>query len=297
MPEDAELAFISTVMIPALPQELLDRIVDFLVDKGEALRACSCTARCFRVQSQKHIFQQISLSHNSSPASFYHFLVSSPHIGPHVQFLTIARVDTSAEQLTFSQLFQHIFEALPNVHTLGISRMLDSHMLVSSISNTSFPKRIKRLVLSSTQFTHVDLLHFLPLFTSLVILEGSLVQVDTQPHLLNAGNPYILPLQHLDLNVSFCENFASVLLRNISFPALKKLETPGYTSGDLLTLAMFIDTYPTIDTLDICGPLGSCPSEQRKLFSNVISATTELFCRAHISTPTIQSAVSEARIR
>ncbi|KAJ7178230.1 hypothetical protein C8R46DRAFT_671827 [Mycena filopes] len=93
----------------AIPQELIDTIVDNLHDDIPSLKSCALTARTFVRSAQIHIFRRVEITGNpprdrnsasSTPCQrFYKLLVSSPRIAPLVTDLSIVLVgsETSFE--------------------------------------------------------------------------------------------------------------------------------------------------------------------------------------------------------
>ncbi|KAJ7863801.1 hypothetical protein B0H14DRAFT_462298 [Mycena olivaceomarginata] len=77
----------------ALPQELVDIILDIIRDDIASLKCCSLAARTFVTSARKHIFKKIEISHPLSSCEMFHkLLCSSPHIAPLVEDLCIVSV-------------------------------------------------------------------------------------------------------------------------------------------------------------------------------------------------------------
>ncbi|KAJ7741332.1 hypothetical protein B0H16DRAFT_1890516 [Mycena metata] len=79
----------------ALPQELVDAVIDNLAGDVPALNALSLVCSSFRTSSQAHIFRRITLRSqtsgmkNTSCALFHRLVSQSPHILLHVRTLVI----------------------------------------------------------------------------------------------------------------------------------------------------------------------------------------------------------------
>ncbi|KAJ6588074.1 hypothetical protein B0H19DRAFT_1366790 [Mycena capillaripes] len=85
-------------MIPELPQELVDIIIDHLHNDIPSLKSCSLAAHSFLASARIHIFNKIeikpphSFSFRTPCQKFHQLLTSSPHITPLVDELCIVLV-------------------------------------------------------------------------------------------------------------------------------------------------------------------------------------------------------------
>ncbi|KAJ7306753.1 hypothetical protein DFH08DRAFT_513675 [Mycena albidolilacea] len=91
-PRPSQLPFLPGILM-ALPQELVDIILDIIRDDIASLKCCSLAARTFVTSARKHIFKKIEISHPLSSCEMFHkLLCSSPHIAPLVEDLCIVSV-------------------------------------------------------------------------------------------------------------------------------------------------------------------------------------------------------------
>ncbi|KAK6974333.1 hypothetical protein R3P38DRAFT_3133370 [Favolaschia claudopus] len=75
------------MVVPELPQELIDAIVEEVPESS--LAACSLTATSFVVSSQRRIFSSMTLRGIRSYAKASRLLAGSPHLGKYVRYLVV----------------------------------------------------------------------------------------------------------------------------------------------------------------------------------------------------------------
>ncbi|GJE93735.1 hypothetical protein PsYK624_098960 [Phanerochaete sordida] len=166
-----------TLAYSAIPQELLDRIIDFLHDERDALAACSLVHRRWLPASSLHLFSLFrwppckthwyggsdwhryacwcrQLLDSSKTLEGIELLFrNSPRISDNVRDLRI--VMWTARRTTTPREIAHIFDALPRLQSLDIGN-LDFSQGVSLASDQSTPRFLRRLRLGHIS-SNVDL--------------------------------------------------------------------------------------------------------------------------------------------
>ncbi len=104
-------------MIPSLPHELSDRIVDFLHDDCLALSSCSLTSRSWLPAARYHRFSSVTLVGNIEP--FNVLLDYSPDIALFVSTLVLANGYVLSRRLT-PQCLSSLLDRLPAVRRLDL---------------------------------------------------------------------------------------------------------------------------------------------------------------------------------
>ncbi|KAF9050332.1 hypothetical protein BJ165DRAFT_998094 [Panaeolus papilionaceus] len=108
----------------ALPQELIDAIIDTLEDDVESLRKCTLVSSAFLTRAQKHLFRQITLSSGQTtlPARLTNLLSESPHISRTITSLRV--VQKKQKRTKGSQAWLHIdnslTDALPSIREFSL---------------------------------------------------------------------------------------------------------------------------------------------------------------------------------
>lgn len=82
----------SQSIMPPIPPELCDHVVDFLHHDLSSLRECSLTCRAFIPTTRVHLFHTISLHTPKLCTAFGRLLDMSPYLGYYVRELSIARL-------------------------------------------------------------------------------------------------------------------------------------------------------------------------------------------------------------
>ncbi|RDB15473.1 hypothetical protein Hypma_004258 [Hypsizygus marmoreus] len=81
-------------MHPALPQELLDKIIDDVSCDLDALTFCALTSRSFRFRSQSHIFAIVHISSVAECDHLFTLLTQNPCLGEFPRHLALTSIDT-----------------------------------------------------------------------------------------------------------------------------------------------------------------------------------------------------------
>ncbi|EPS96519.1 hypothetical protein FOMPIDRAFT_1053165 [Fomitopsis schrenkii] len=111
-------------LLPRLPPELCDRIIDHLFFDRRTLSACALTCRAWLPASRLHLFRHIRLQANTIPP-FLSILIENPAIGVYVEDLMIlvgSQGFTIPEviQMKTLQSLKEILDRLPAVKSLRI---------------------------------------------------------------------------------------------------------------------------------------------------------------------------------
>jgi hypothetical protein len=131
-----------------LPQELLDRIVDFLHADRAALRACALAHSSLRAPSQQHLFREFALSNTSSAASVGALLRAEPALAAAVRVLALRNVAPDA-------LHGALAATLPALHTLQLDArgaLADGALVPRTLPGL---ESTRRLVLGHTDFADI----------------------------------------------------------------------------------------------------------------------------------------------
>ncbi|KAG7448704.1 uncharacterized protein BT62DRAFT_722569 [Guyanagaster necrorhizus] len=125
----------------AIPQELMDVIIDFNHDDNQALRACALASRAFVASSQLHLFSRIKLILSDSAVRettlwklsghtfqrFHTMIFVSPHIAPLVTTLEIYFDITYCQRPTVdTSIFTAVLTSLTSLKRYVLSAGLDS---------------------------------------------------------------------------------------------------------------------------------------------------------------------------
>jgi len=73
---------LNAIMLPQLPPELTDRIIDFLWDDPAALHSCSLTARSWLSSSRFHLFSTLRIVNRRAYDRLAHLVINLPHMRP-----------------------------------------------------------------------------------------------------------------------------------------------------------------------------------------------------------------------
>ena len=85
------------VLYPTLPQELIERVIEYCAWDERTLLACSLVSRSWATASRRYLFRIICLHTHTSVAAFLRLVASPPHnIIPFVRKLDIMELDSKA---------------------------------------------------------------------------------------------------------------------------------------------------------------------------------------------------------
>lgn len=232
-------------MVPHLPPELVDHIIDYLHDNPKALSACSLTCRGWLPVVRYHRFQSISLSRPNYPA-FLEIISGSSDIALFVTSLGIVGSHPWSQTWIHEQL-----PFLPQLHALRKLTLTAVYVrdtiqtaLVTNLQNVtelslvqcsfsslndfvalvnSFP-RLERLLLRSVGWRETDngdcaLEHLV--LKKLVILPD-LIYAESLVRCLLYGPKQLLQVSSLHFHVRWAESVLAlgVLLREFSLNLL-----------------------------------------------------------------------------
>ncbi|PIL25493.1 hypothetical protein GSI_13383 [Ganoderma sinense ZZ0214-1] len=116
---------------PALPVEVIERVVDFLHDDIHTLAVCSLICRALLPTTRKHIWSSVHIPvlHDRRPktrrlAGFLALLDSNPDLPPYVRSLTWAWAASGGSTPAWSGFKRYrLWEKLPNVRALKFHRI------------------------------------------------------------------------------------------------------------------------------------------------------------------------------
>lgn len=161
----------STPVIPTLPGEITDMIIDFLHNDKQALMACSLASRGFLSACRFHLLARIHLNCRDGPRlhQFLSFLALSPVVAPFIRCLDMIEVERSSKDSTEGYDVQ-ILNCLPKLTSLSIKGSVRDTTLSPSLAER-WCTQITTLSMSdlnSRGFRYIDdLVAVLALFTSL----------------------------------------------------------------------------------------------------------------------------------
>ena len=99
------------VLYPRLPQELIERVIEYSAWNERTLRACSLVSRSWVTPSRRYLFGVIRLHTHASVAAFLRLVASSPHnITSFVRKLDILEFDSERPPKGW---IRHLFHRLP----------------------------------------------------------------------------------------------------------------------------------------------------------------------------------------
>ncbi|EJD43724.1 hypothetical protein AURDEDRAFT_167101 [Auricularia subglabra TFB-10046 SS5] len=225
--------------VPALPYELVERIVDYLHDDQPSLRACSLVAAAWRAASLSHMFATMRLLSVSRFRKFVHVTCFRPRIALYVRsmHLSFAKMPDA-----FADLIPSIPHVAKNLETLGLEHTGHSPVVTRLLEHPMFAA-ITALSLTHVWFgSFVHLRELICTFARLRDLSINNVTWDLGPDQLpdDPGEPSgpapALRLRHLYLQ--FNGNFLPLLVRwMISCQMLSELESLGlYLESSSVTL-------------------------------------------------------------
>jgi hypothetical protein len=255
--------------ILALPEELLERIIDFLCTDRASLHACALAHSRLRTPSQRPLFRELVLKSKQSAMRIGQILRATPALAASVRVLVLRQVTPGVLHIVLGT-------ALPALHTLW----LDARGALANNSRASEPRAslpyfesTRRLVIDRTDFKDVAqisvLLGSLPHVSALEFTVQSRVVLAPDATALLPPPPPMLALTHLNLRGILQPQVVSALSRWLCAPgsrALARLET-------LSTNAM------------LCGR--TVTVAPRLLLETVAPTLKELGVRQHLEDPSM----------
>ncbi|KAH9921470.1 uncharacterized protein B0H18DRAFT_561945 [Fomitopsis serialis] len=207
-------------MLPGLPVELHERILEHLQDERRTLRMCSLTCRAWVFFAQRHLFRKVRIERRPDSSAFLAVLqASTTGIADHVRELNLLGVLFTTNGLPPPEL-QHIIRLLVNLETLSIEavdwpRAMDimeysriaSHSLSDAVAFLFPAPTLKALRLWNVHFESAnDLLHLLVAFPSLSSVRLVNVSLNNVPERLaqSDGDAHRLRIEGL-----YVENYTT----------------------------------------------------------------------------------------
>ncbi|KAH9898001.1 hypothetical protein C8Q73DRAFT_788228 [Cubamyces lactineus] len=167
-------------MMPKVPVELTDYIIDFLHKDARTLAACALVCRAWTPAARFHLFRAVILQDRGFVSSFQRLLGTSPDLGLYVRELTVAKFVTASSvflpakpPLSVTEFLPHILRQLPHLRALTLAHMdLKGGDGGTDLRALHHPT-LSELSCSYCQFTDfadfVDLVHAFPALSSLSI--------------------------------------------------------------------------------------------------------------------------------
>lgn len=259
------------------PQELLDKIVDWLRDDPSSLKALCCSAQCLRHRSQMHLFRELALSPTTKPPSSYIPLVqTSPHILPYVRRLRIAAGDFPSAQSARKRLYVHedrslgrVFRSLINLNHIELMQMvrLDAftghNSLLPILTSSNVRKLTLNTVFLESSCSLFKVLSYFLSVTSLRLLEvhamSAIAPLDFQtPHLtelsISAG------LISSPLGLSLFNHAADGWLA-----CLHTFTMESYFASKLPAISGLMGRLPKLTSLTLRNPVGNIGHKSSEL--------------------------------
>ncbi|GJE94836.1 hypothetical protein PsYK624_110110 [Phanerochaete sordida] len=183
-------------MVPPLPHELSDCIIDFLHDDGAALAACARTCRAWLAAVRYHRFAGTRVHGRLSP--FAELLTLSPSVASFVRALHIHGFPYPHVRRYVPEELVALLDRLPALAHLGLTSMkLDGAVVSALVENRTF-RRISRLDIRWCEAEHVE----------------DVVRLLTTPS-----------LEHVEIDSLLCHEYESDA--SIDLPALKTMSIAG----------------------------------------------------------------------
>ena len=167
-------------MMPKVPVELTDYIIDFLHKDARTLAACALVCRAWTPAARFHLFRAVVLQDHGFVSSFQRLLGTAPDLGLYVRELTVAKFVTVSSvflpakpPLSVAESIPHVLRQLPHLRALTLAHM----DLKGGDGNTNLRvlhhPTLAELSCSYCQFTDfadlVDLVHAFPALSTLSV--------------------------------------------------------------------------------------------------------------------------------
>ncbi|KAJ7245318.1 hypothetical protein C8J57DRAFT_1362763 [Mycena rebaudengoi] len=194
-------------MSAALPQDIIDLIVDELAEDERSLKACSLVATTFTIPTRRQLFRVVSLRPLTALQSFSDLLLLSPHIALFVRVLgvNLQRYRTDpAQRLT-------VLEQLVNLERLDIDHFcyLRGTPLEDSLIDVLSHSRFESLRLYSGEVAPSFLTAAMQLTQTLLLSNVRVMKSEvSESRPLAHDTPPPPALQELTLSYARAEHYA-----------------------------------------------------------------------------------------
>ncbi|KAF8922510.1 hypothetical protein CPB85DRAFT_55708 [Mucidula mucida] len=223
----------------ALPQEILDNIVDELSDDHHSLRICSATSRLLHYRAVTQLFIDVSL-HPTNYKAFIDLAVTSPYIAKSVQTLRLDGGPLKRDQyFTTDTDLPFALQELVNVRNLHVRSAFLGQFL--ALKNPLLHRALLAFPLSSIHLDEVyfndsgDLLETVSLISSLRRLHiGTLLSTPT-PTPATPSEGEAVGLTELCVEMGTSGSIVHALL-SIPLGNLETLEVNGCSAYDIATI-------------------------------------------------------------
>ncbi|KAF9044735.1 hypothetical protein BDZ89DRAFT_1058830 [Hymenopellis radicata] len=248
----------------ALPQEILDNIVDELSDDACSLTICSASSRLLHYRAVTQLFTDVSL-HPANYKAFIDLAVTSPYIAKSVQTLRLNGGPLKRDQyFTTDTDLPLALQKLVNVRNLHVRSAFLGQFL--ALRNPLLHRSLLALPLSSIHLDEVyfndsgDLLEMVSLISSLRRLHVGAVVSTPTPTPATPGEGEAVGLTELCVDMGTSGSIVHTLL-SIPLGNLETLEVNGCSAYDIATINGVLARCP-VKTL-IVGKSHLCTSFQR----------------------------------
>ncbi|EIN05715.1 hypothetical protein PUNSTDRAFT_145663 [Punctularia strigosozonata HHB-11173 SS5] len=238
-------------MISHIPNELWDRIIDFLHNEPAALRSSSLTCRDWVAASQFHLFPStVDLrGENTRTRRFEFVMKASPHLTRYIQSLKLDAASTPWVTLATVEL-PRVTELLLD----GLSCKLPSTTLACTRWLTRLPA-LRTLILFRVTFTRsafLDVISTLPLLHRLDVVNADVEHWDEERH--TPPHQFTSALQELHLSGFGTAEILGTLAELCANAGIQLTELHSgscETAADLLALNEIMRLNPSLRHLEV----------------------------------------------
>lgn len=229
----------------ALPQELLDHIVDALAAEGDntSLKKCALTSRTFLSRTSAHLFRHIRLArYHANKAESFSLSPTALHavkdlVLDYTPFLAFSRRRSRPADPVITKDFPENLAPFTGLHTLTIASVRSPpDSLLHSIIHDPFPHTLHSLRLIGIHFPALqDLCSLITtlrprqLFLLRVTFNSRTVDTSMLQHTWDRLEMLRLQIDFSHFNVPSLLDFISGDSKAISFPALRTVNFWGST--------------------------------------------------------------------
>ncbi|KIP10416.1 hypothetical protein PHLGIDRAFT_115538 [Phlebiopsis gigantea 11061_1 CR5-6] len=207
---------------PAIPQELLDNIIDNLHDNRKSLAACSLVSRTWLACSHYHLFYTITFGKDDflPYSKTIRLLESSRSIRGHIRVLQIWSVATCVAPETLAR----VLDMFANLHTL---RMYGTTCKVVEGAPAQWQRtaKLRRLELGGFDALRAEIVNTLAFFCRVPVGELLVTDWEVLPISLHQALHQILPAATMDHLLHDWSVDSVVFSHNVSGVALDLVRT------------------------------------------------------------------------
>ncbi|KZT68035.1 hypothetical protein DAEQUDRAFT_346884 [Daedalea quercina L-15889] len=168
-------------MLPVLPAEVQDEIVDHLSGKPLALKRCALTCRQWARRAQKNLFRVVNIIDATRHDRVKRMLIAHPRLAQFVRVLRLSK-RTHSENSALDEEWPDLLLAMDRVETLDIGFLnLFPALKIRAGPPTHFPRVRFLCLLGRHNLRHKDFLRLIAAFSSVEELTLS-ERVRVKPH-------------------------------------------------------------------------------------------------------------------